>query len=177
MGLVPVPVSMGTADAQYVNVSGDTMTGALNLPGGSANVSGLTIGGDANLYRSAANVLKTDDHIVAGLTSQAVSYVQARSGHATDGIWLGLKDASTSAAGVLFGTAQDTNLYRAAANQLKTDDTLIALDGITTKIKAGIPADTDFATTPPDGTMAVDTTNSKLYVRIGGVWKATAALV
>ncbi len=39
------------------------------------------------------------------------------------------------------------------------------------KTKAGIPADVDFAVTPVDGTLAVDTTNNKLYVRIGGTWK------
>jgi hypothetical protein len=43
-------------------------------------------------------------------------------------------------------------------------------------VKAGIPADGDFLN-PTDGMMAIDTTNSKIYVRIGGAWKATAALV
>ena len=68
--------------------------------------------------------------------------------------------------------ATDTNLYRAAANQLKTDDTFVGADGVATKTKAGIPADGDFATAPPDGTLAVDTTNNKIYVRIGGAWKS-----
>lgn len=68
----------------------------------------------------------------------------------------------------------DTTLYRGGANQLKTDDRFVAIDGITTKTKAGIPTDTDFATTPSDGTLVIDTTNSKIYVRIGGVWKSVA---
>lgn len=37
--------------------------------------------------------------------------------------------------------------------------------------KAGTPVDGDFLFTPLNGTIAVDTTNSKLYVRIGGTWK------
>lgn len=47
---------------------------------------------------------------------------------------------------------------------------------LTLKTKAGAITDADFLVAPPNGTMAIDTTNSKIYVRIGGVWKATAAL-
>lgn len=49
-------------------------------------------------------------------------------------------------------------------------------DGIKPTTKAGVPTDADFAQTPPDGTVVVDTTNSKIYARIGGTWKSTAAL-
>lgn len=35
--------------------------------------------------------------------------------------------------------------------------------------KAGIPADTDFAA-PVDGLLALDSTDSRLYVRKGGAW-------
>ncbi len=65
----------------------------------------------------------------------------------------------------------DTNLYRSAANVLKTDDQFIAVDGVATKTKAGTPTDGDFATTPPDGTIVVDSTASKIWVRVGGTWK------
>lgn len=70
----------------------------------------------------------------------------------------------------------DVTLRRGAANLLQTDDRFVAVDGVTTKTKAGAPVDGDFASTPADGTMVVDTTNSKLYIRIGGTWKQTAAL-
>lgn len=36
---------------------------------------------------------------------------------------------------------------------------------------AGAVSDGNFAATPPDNTMALDTTNSRLYVRVGGTWK------
>jgi hypothetical protein len=71
-------------------------------------------------------------------------------------------------------SAADTNLYRGAANRLKTDDAFWAVDGVVTKTKAGTPTDADFATTPVDGTMVIDTTASKIWVRVGGVWKSSA---
>lgn len=65
----------------------------------------------------------------------------------------------------------DTTLYRSAANVLKTDDQFVATDGLTTRVKAGVVADTDFTATPASGTIAVDTTNSRIYVRVGSTWK------
>ena len=47
-------------------------------------------------------------------------------------------------------------------------------DGVTVKTKAGAIADGDFDSTPPDGTIAVDTANSELYVRVGGAWVSVA---
>ncbi len=44
-------------------------------------------------------------------------------------------------------------------------------DGLTTKTKAGTPADTDFIATPVDGTLVVDTTSNKLWLRSGAVWQ------
>lgn len=41
---------------------------------------------------------------------------------------------------------------------------------------AGAISDASFPATPPNGTWGVDTTNFQIYVRIGGVWKKTAAL-
>lgn len=42
------------------------------------------------------------------------------------------------------------------------------------RVKAGVPADGDYATTPRDGTLVVDSANNRLYVRVGGAWKYTA---
>jgi hypothetical protein len=67
-------------------------------------------------------------------------------------------------------TSLDTNLYRADADTLKTDDQFHAAGGLTTKIKAGVPTDADTAT-DADGTILIDTTNSRIYVRVGGTWK------
>jgi hypothetical protein len=42
------------------------------------------------------------------------------------------------------------------------------------RVKAGIPADADYLNAPPNGTRVIDSTNNRLYVRVGGVWKYTA---
>jgi len=45
------------------------------------------------------------------------------------------------------------------------------MGAVTATTKAGVPVDGDFDITPPDGTMVADTTNNKLWVRVGGAWK------
>jgi hypothetical protein len=85
--------------------------------------------------------------------------------------------SSQIAIGAQGSAGQTADLFQAADinNVIKAGITaagrVYANDGVTTKTKTGIPTDSDFAVTPPDGTVAVDTTNSKFYVRIGGVWK------
>ncbi|HEY3209189.1 MAG TPA: glycosyl hydrolase family 28-related protein [Actinomycetota bacterium] len=51
-----------------------------------------------------------------------------------------------------------------------------ARSGLVLKRKAGSISDADFDQPPVDGTIAVDTKNNKLYVRIGSKWK-TVSLV
>ena len=59
----------------------------------------------------------------------------------------------------------DTNLYRSAADRLKTDDLFDATTlALATKVKAGVPVDADWTAAPPDGTVVVDSTNSKIMV-------------
>ena len=64
----------------------------------------------------------------------------------------------------------DTNLYRSAANTLKTDDTFQALSGVITLTTAGEPT-----VSIDDGAMAVDTTNNVFYYRSSGVWRQVSA--
>lgn len=48
-------------------------------------------------------------------------------------------------------------------------------DGLATKVIAAAVNDGYFDTNPPpDGTMAVDSANNRIYVRVGGVWKYAA---
>ncbi len=67
--------------------------------------------------------------------------------------------------------AIDTTLYRSRAKTLQTDGTLVALDGVSTKVVKGAVTDKSFSTPPPDGTMALDSTNDTLYVRSKGKWR------
>lgn len=69
-------------------------------------------------------------------------------------------------------TAADTNLYRNGADTWKTDDALIVSDALTVKTVAGAVTDAAFLHTPANGTIGIDTTNNKIYVRIGGAWKS-----
>jgi hypothetical protein len=72
-------------------------------------------------------------------------------------------------------TAPDVNLYRNAADRLKTDDLFDATGlAVATKVKAGTPVDADWAAAPPDGTIVADSTALKLWFRTGGVWQSQA---
>ena len=67
---------------------------------------------------------------------------------------------------------QDVTLKRLSAGVLQALTTrLVADDGLTTKVFAGTPTDSGFAHTPADGTIAIDSSANKLWVRIGGVWR------
>lgn len=86
---------------------------------------------DVNLYRSSADVLKTDDKILserasAGQDGYAVKVV----GDANDRL---LVTTDSTGAVVKWGNGTltpDTNLYRGAADTLKTDDSLIVVGTI-----------------------------------------------
>lgn len=71
--------------------------------------------------------------------------------------------------------ANKTVLLQLLANgQLYIQGHLIGADGVTTLVVAGPVTDGAFQTTPPNGTFAVDSTNSQLYVRINATWRKVA---
>lgn len=79
---------------------------------------------DTNLYRESANVLRASTHLVA---DQQVQSYRSLFGQ----ISLGTSDQSgTGAPTIRFGSAGDTNLYRSAANTLKTDGALISANDV-----------------------------------------------
>jgi|SRR5215471_1346350 len=69
--------------------------------------------GDTNLYRQAASALKTDGYFRAGANVVGAHGTSAEIGMGGVG--------PSGASGIYFGSAADTNLYRSAANELKTD--------------------------------------------------------
>lgn len=84
---------------------------------------------DANLYRGGPNNLTTDDSLTAGgIYMETYGNLFAQSGNAAQ-VALGTKGPSAQA-GMTFGSAEDTNLYRSAANTLKTDDTFAAAGSV-----------------------------------------------
>lgn len=51
----------------------------------------------------------------------------------------------------------------------------IGIDLLKPAVKTGIPSDADYDTAPPIGTRVLDTTNNRLYVRMGpATWRFTA---
>lgn len=88
---------------------------------------------------------------------------------------------STSEAGSNAGSDYEIRSYSDAGADLgpalsvkRSNRVVSAAQGFQHRTKAGIPTDADFATTPADGTVVVDTTNHRLYVRSGGTWKYSA---
>lgn len=88
-----------------------------------------TLAADTNLFRAAADLLKTDDTFQAlraglGLAPTAGDTLGVVAGSSAALRVGAAADGTTAVAGVLFGLSGDTNLYRSAANTLKTDDEL-----------------------------------------------------
>ena len=61
-----------------------------------------------------------------------------------------------------------------------SDGQPVRLEGVVSptniQTKAGTPTDADIVGGAADGDVIIDTTASKIWVRIGGTWKQTAAL-
>lgn len=122
----------GAAGLQFDAANGDL---ELSTTGAAA---GVSIGGDTRIYRSAAATLTLDTNLaVQGtfstpqLGNTYVGYgdssnrLQSEAAFAYDATGDQLRLATSgSGAGILLGG--DANLYRTAANKLKTDDTFIA---------------------------------------------------
>ncbi len=76
--------------------------------------------------------------------------------------------------GVLAQTANLVNVLDSTGGNLlnvRSDGLLQATKGVVTKVKAGTPSDADFASAPPSGTVVIDTTADKIWVRVGSTWK------
>lgn len=118
----PSVSSIGAQEAG-ATVGGD-LTGAMPNPtiGPFPAARVLSWGGDTNLYRGGANTLRTDDNF------DAMQDVAAGVGGASQ-VAIGARGAG-GLAGVMFGSAGDTNLYRSQANRLKTDDEFWAAGGL-----------------------------------------------
>jgi hypothetical protein len=63
--------------------------------------------------------------------------------------------------------AGDVNLYRSAANALKTDDSFQAVGGLITETTSGTPS-----SAPADGALLIDTANNKFYFRSSSGWRS-----
>ncbi len=150
-GLATSAATAGTV-AQVVGVKGNagmlvssstaTVTQAIGLQAGigiANTTSGGTITSGYGVYIDAASLAGVGASIgtnygiyVSPQTSGGSDYGIAVGAADTQTLWLSSNADNTSAsAGIAFGLSRDTNLYRSAANTLRTDDALSVGDDIT----------------------------------------------
>ena len=122
------------SDYLFINNSIDTTLGILDTTGqlrlpvqGSSG--GIVLGEDTNLYRSAANVLKTDDSLNVVFDINVDGHILIG---ASPSIYI-----RNDAGKIYFGTTDDVNLYRSAANVLKTEGSLIVDGNLGVGVTAG----------------------------------------
>jgi hypothetical protein len=96
-------------------------------------------------------------------------FISKVDGEAGDRFWIDSAGIMRWGDGTDF--AADANLYLAATGRLASASQLNPTEGVATKVKAGTVSDTDFTVTPVSGMLAVDTSNRRLYVRVGSTWK------
>jgi hypothetical protein len=101
-----------------VDVFRAAVNGLVEFPNATAASKALVLGGDASLFRAAANVLETEDQF------RAQELIVANYGDDQQVI-IGLRGPASEAA-IMFGSAEDTVLYRSGANEmaLGTGDSL-----------------------------------------------------
>jgi hypothetical protein len=142
-GLVIPAIAAVPVTAQYRKIGAVRWDGAaivgyeLNLVDGTEMQTrakdGIFIGPsgtyDTNLYRSAADTLKTDDNFRAAGEVGATGATSG--GFGTANVALIGPVGPSGVAGLLLGNLNDTNLYRNAADVLKTDDSLIVAANLT----------------------------------------------
>ena len=141
---------------------------------------GASTAPDTSLFRLAAAYLQTNATLaVAGLTSGLIISTRQLPANALQ--LYATNDTQPrmnliNSARIEFGPGNapiDTNLYRSAANILETDDKFVPAS-LNIQTKAGAPVDADIVGGAADGDVMVDTTNSRLFFRAGGTWKAPA---
>jgi hypothetical protein len=131
-----------------------TAAGTLRFNGGSVQLDngagsggitiGSTLGSSVNLYRSAADVLRTSDALTvdgiltgssgasfSGGSITSVNQIQSDSYIVADNDGPNRVLIGFSTPGLVFGSLQDTNLYRSGADTLRTDDNFIAGNDLT----------------------------------------------
>lgn len=145
----------------------------------------FTFGGDTNLYRASSDILITDDSFIVTGQLYPRSFIQSNNNAPGGYLFIANSPGDTFNRFTLQNTgdmnwgsgslATDIHLSRSAAGTLKTDNGFWALDGLVTKVKAGIPTDSDLvAGMQQSGAFILDTTNSRIYFRVGTTWKYAA---
>ena len=127
--LINTAVTAGSSSNSYfVNVTG----GSIAADGTNPIVASVRIN-EPNITIGGHTVTKGAALYVVGAPTEATNNFTAIFGDGGTGVlWVNDTNDSTDAAGgLIFGSSRDTNLYRSAANTLKTDDAFIPAGGLT----------------------------------------------
>lgn len=133
---------------------------------------------DLRLLRGGVGNLIMDSLSAAGSTILTLESTSGqRSGHSTqvagDTFGRAVLWGDATLVGLELGpgnAARDVNLYRSAANYLTSDDKLRPAS-LKVQVKAGTPVDGDIVGGAESGDVVLDTTNSKIWFRVGATWK------
>jgi len=166
--------SSTTASTPALSFTGDTDTGFYSVFG---NEVGVVTGASFKTAIRSTDIRMTSGNLLAWATSSATlvsstldtgiarpsaGNVSVTNGSATTYLTLG-------AGGIQFTTDNSVDIGASAATRPRN---IFVGSSVVIKTKAGIPTDAD-VTNPTDGMQVVDTTNHRLYIRSGGVWKYT----
>lgn len=152
----------GTAGTEVFSLDGQGRVGI-----GAPYVQDFT--GEVLSVAGSIGISATDADAVYALTRKGTStqtwILKVNSG---DGNKFGIFDNATARAALYITPGFDTNL----PIFIQGNSVVSFSKGITHKTKAGTPTDADWSAAPGDGTVVVDTTASKIWARVGGVWKS-----
>lgn len=114
--------------------------------------------------------------LISAITAGTSSYGAAIEAATTQTLWISSNaDNTATSAGLAFGLSRDTNLYRSAANTLKTDDALVVAGAVTgSGYDLVMPAKALDATNEPNG-FESRTTSTIALVDAGTTYTFTIA--
>lgn len=140
------PTATGTINPFYARVAtaaaSFAVTQAFNfyaeVPSyGASSTVGTTYGFYAENMGAAAVTNAYGMRIASQANATGLNIGLRLDGGSTAAIWLN-NDTASAVGGIAFGTTRDVNLYRSAANTLKTDDAFVATGGLTTGIASAL---------------------------------------
>lgn len=117
------------------------------------------------LYVDTGNIFAGDGTNTHWIVGSQVNIHSAFSGTATFSF-------DFSQARIIWAGDGTAAIRRTGNGRLVASGRFGATDGFVNNIKAGAPADGDYAVTPESGIHALDTTNSLAYWRVGSTWRA-----
>jgi len=163
--------------ASSANVTGNATVGGTLGVTGNSTVTTLTANGKVLAGASAASDWSIEARALNGYLHQPGSgnvVLQARRAADTQARFQIKDDGTTGGSASLEfapgngSSGTDASFYREAAGRLRASGALRG--AMITSTKAGVPADGDYATAPPDGALVVDTSAPQLYFRANNEW-------